>query len=321
MSQAVQRTLAARMTIDPEKASKTIEDFLLRKLNEAKAGGILLGLSGGLDSATAAVLAARAVGAENVFAQHLFDRDSQGKFLEYARGLAEKLRIHFEVRDITPLVEKAGACEPAVFGRKGTGGSLHRWVHRLSRHFYSLTHAGHPALSTLKRTGVVRNRFTRAVSRFLRKPVIQGFQTKHIVRRQVLEKEAAERGLLLIGAANRSEWLIGWFVKDGVDDLPIEPLLGLYKSQVYQLARFLDVPSEILAEPPSPDMFQGLSDETMIGCSWEKTDRVLCVLMNGLDKALALAEGVTADEFHRIRTRHELSSAKREGLHDYPSIE
>lgn len=310
MSQAVQRTLAARMTIDPEKASKTIEDFLLRKLNEAKAGGILLGLSGGLDSATAAVLAARAVGAEKVFAQHLFDRDSQGKFLGYARGLAETLRIHFEVRDITPLVEKAGA-----------GGGLHRWAQRLSRHFYSLTHAGHPALATLKRTGVSRNRFARSIFKLVRKPVIQGFQTKHIVRRQVLEKEAAERGLLLIGAANRSEWLIGWFVKDGVDDLPIEPLLGLYKSQVYQLARFLDVPSEILAEPPSPDMFQGLSDETMIGCSWEKTDRVLCVLMNGLDKALALAEDVTADEFHRIRTRHELSSAKREGLHDYPSIE
>ena len=320
-SLAGRRSIAVMMAIDPEKVSNTIVNFLIEKLNDQRASGILIGLSGGIDSAIVTTLALRAVGAKNVFTFHLFDRDSQRKFLEHARGLAEKLGVHFEIRDITLLVEKTGTYELPVLGRVAILRGLNPLIIRLFQVFYYLMHRGHLGTSIMNRTTIARSRVIRKISSAIKYPIMRGFAIKHIVRRQVLEDYAAERNLLLVGAANRSEWLTGWFIKNGVDDLPIEPLVGLYKTQVYQLAHFLDIPSEIIDEPPSPDMFKGLSDESMIGASWEKIDRVLYSLMKGLDEEVALAEGVTAEEFYRIKMRHELTHPKREGNHHFPSIQ
>jgi NAD+ synthase len=321
LSLACQRSIATRMAIDPGKVSNTIINFLIEKLNDQRANGILIGLSGGIDSAVLTTIALRAVGPKHVFTLHLFDRDSQSKFLEHAKGLADKLGIHFEIRDITSLVEETGIYEWPVSGRIAILRGLNPLIIRLCKVFYYLMHRGHLGASMMNHTTVARSRIIRKLSSAIRFPIMRGFAIKHIVRRQVLEDYAAERNLLLVGAANRSEWLTGWFIKSGVDDLPIEPLHGLYKTQVYRLAYFLDVPSEIIDEPPSPDMFKGFSDETMIGASWEKIDRVLYILMKGLDKEIALVEGVTAGEFYRIKMRYELSHPKREGIRHYPSIQ
>src|SRR4030042_6464877 len=110
-SLAGRRSIAVMMAIDPEKVSNTIVNFLIEKLNDQRASGILIGLSGGIDSAVVTMLALRAVGPKNVFTLHLFDRDSQSRFLEHAKGLADKLGIHFEIRDITSLEEEAGIYE------------------------------------------------------------------------------------------------------------------------------------------------------------------------------------------------------------------
>jgi len=94
-----------------------------------------------------------------------------------------------------------------------------------------------------------------------------------------------EKNLLCLGTANRSESFVGWFIKDGIDDFPIEAILGLYKNQVYQLARFLKVSEEILKEAPSPDMYKGMGDEDLIGYSFQKIDRVAYVLEHGLRRS------------------------------------
>jgi NAD+ synthase len=316
-----QGSIAVRMAIDPEKVSNTIINFLIEKLNNQKASGILIGLSGGIDSAVVTALASRAVSPKNVFTLHLFDRDSQSKFLEHAKGLADKLGIHFEIRDITPLVKETDTYDWPVSGRVAILKGLNLLIIRLFQVFYYLMYRGNLITSIMNRTTTARSRIIKKLYSAIRYPMLRSFAIKHIVRRRVLEDYAAERNLLLVGAANRSEWLTGWFAKNGVDDLPIEPLLGLYKTQVYQLAHFLDVPSGIIDELPSPDMFKGLSDESLIGASWENIDRVLYILMKRIDERVAFAEGVTAEEFYRIKMRHELTHLKREGIHHYPSIQ
>jgi NAD+ synthase len=318
---ASQGSITLRMAIDPQKVSNIIMNFLFEKVKEQKAAGILFGLSGGIDSATVTALAVGAIGSKNVFTLHLFDRDSQKKFLEHAKGLADRLGIHLELRDITFLVQEKGTCNWPVSGRMAILRGLNPFIISLFRNLYYLMHRDHLITSLMTRPAIARNRITRKLSSAIRHPVMRSGTIKQTVRRQVLEVYAAERNLLLVGAANRSEWLTGWFIKNGVDDLPIEPLLGLYKNQVYQLARFLAIPSEIIDEPPSPDIFKGLSDESMIGFSWDKIDKVLYVLMKELDKEVALSEGVTDEEFHRIRMLYELSHPKREGVHRYPSIQ
>ena len=107
-------TLAELMALDCGKVSNTIVDFIRRKVAEEKREGIVLGLSGGIDSAVAAILVVRAVGPNNVYALHLFDRQSDRKFRQYANGIATMLRINFEVRDITASVRALGTYQPFI---------------------------------------------------------------------------------------------------------------------------------------------------------------------------------------------------------------
>ena len=84
---------------------------------------------------------------------------------------------------------------------------------------------------------------------------------------------------LVVGAANKSEYQIGYFVKHGCDDATdIMPLLNLYKTQVRALARYLEIPSRIIEKPPSPDILPGITDEEAIGISYEKLDLILLAL-------------------------------------------
>jgi len=88
---------------------------------------------------------------------------------------------------------------------------------------------------------------------------------------------------LVVGAANKSEYRIGYFVKHGCDDASdIMPLLNLYKTQVRELAQYLNIPARIIEKPPSSDMIPGLADdEEVIGISYEKMDLILMALEKG----------------------------------------
>ena len=88
---------------------------------------------------------------------------------------------------------------------------------------------------------------------------------------------------LVVGAANKSEYRIGYFVKHGCDEASdIMPLLNLYKTQVRELAQYLNIPARIIEKPPSPDMMPGFTDdEEVIGISYEKMDLILMALEKG----------------------------------------
>ena len=77
-----------------------------------------MGISGGVDSAVASFLAVRAMGdPKKVYGLHLYDRDSQRKFREYAERLAGELGVNFEVRDISPTIKEKGTYDPLVMMR------------------------------------------------------------------------------------------------------------------------------------------------------------------------------------------------------------
>jgi NAD+ synthase len=320
MAEIMPEKIIDRLTINPESVLTLIREFILRKYEEHEVNGIVLGLSGGLDSAVVAFIAAKTIDPTKVHTLHLFDRDSQPRFLEYAKTLVESLNIQFEVRDITSLVDemvgqiRSDSRIGTLLGRLGVR-PLTRY---LSRRIYFFTRRAYHLVLILKRFGIdfpspIKRMYSTMVN-----PTTSGFGPKHIIRRHVLEEYAAENNLLLLGAANRSEALIGHFVEGGVDDLPIEPIMGLYKNQVYHLAHFLGIPSEIIDEPPSPDMMAGITDESMIGLPWEKIDRILFVLENGFDRTVALEDGISSAEFDKVRLRYLNAKNKQGEQHEYP---
>ncbi|GAH74106.1 unnamed protein product, partial [marine sediment metagenome] len=113
---AAQESLMDRMIIDCEKVVNVIVDFIRKRVEEEKKDGVVLGLSGGLDSTTVAILTTKAVGPEKVHALYLPDRDSQERFGVYSQKVAEKLGINFEVKNISKSVKEQGVYKPPIMG-------------------------------------------------------------------------------------------------------------------------------------------------------------------------------------------------------------
>ncbi len=312
-------SLMDKMVIDCDQVTQVIVNYIRKKVAEAKCEGVLIGLSGGVDSTVLAFILAKAMDdPSKVHSLHLYDRDSQKKFRKYAENVANMLGINFEEIEITSTLKEQGIYKPLIMRIVPYSTLVNKLILISNKIASPLLYGESPFVVTLKRMnpkemnlGFVAN---------IAKTIEEGFNARHILRRKILENYAKEKSLLLVGAANRSESFVGWFVKDGVDDLPIEILLGLYKNQVRQLGRYLGVPDYILNEAPSPDMFKGIGDEECFGHKYEIVDKVAYVHEQGLDADVAQKDGVSRKEYFQIMKLHDLSSWKRESEHDYPVI-
>ncbi len=96
---------------------------------------------------------------------------------------------------------------------------------------------------------------------------------------------------LVIGTSNKTELLLGYSTQWGDSAHALNPLGDLYKCQVYQLARHLDLPRRIIDKPPSADLYEGQTDEGELGFTYDEADRLL-VLM--IDKRYSLEELLAA---------------------------
>lgn len=91
---------------------------------------------------------------------------------------------------------------------------------------------------------------------------------------------AKSKDALVVGTENKSEHYLGYFTRFGDQASDIEPLATLYKTQVRQMARELNLPEIFLEKKPSADLWQGQSDETELGFSYELADQVLAYLID-----------------------------------------
>jgi len=80
---------------------------------------------------------------------------------------------------------------------------------------------------------------------------------------------------LVVGTGNKSELTIGYFTKYGDGGADILPLGNLLKSQVKELAEYLDIPKKIINKPPSAGLWEGQTDEQEIGISYDQLDKYL----------------------------------------------
>ncbi len=86
---------------------------------------------------------------------------------------------------------------------------------------------------------------------------------------------ANQLGYIVVGSGNRSELTVGYFAKYGDGGVDILPLGNLVKSQVRELARFLGIPAAIIDKPPSAGLWEGQTDETEMGVSYEALDNFI----------------------------------------------
>ena len=86
---------------------------------------------------------------------------------------------------------------------------------------------------------------------------------------------AKQLNCLVLGTENKTEYLLGYFTRFGDEASDIEPIQHLYKTQVYELAKYLKVPEEIIKATPSAGLWSGQTDEGEFGFSYQEADPVL----------------------------------------------
>lgn len=142
--------------------------------------------------------------------------------------------------------------------------------------------------------------------------------------RKMLEYYHADRlNYAVAGTPNRLEYDQGFFVKNGDGAADIKPIAHLYKSQVYQIAEYLEIPEEIRKRPPSTDTYslaQG-QDEFYFSLPYDKMDLCLCGKNNGFSvETVAKAVDLTPEQVQRVFDDIDTKRATTRYLHLSPLL-
>jgi NAD+ synthetase len=145
-------------------------------------------------------------------------------------------------------------------------------------------------------------------------PDIDGRRKGNIMARMrmiILFDYSQKLGMLPIGTGNKTERLFGYFTWHADDSPPVNPLGDLFKTQVWQLARALGVPSVIVDKPASADLIVGQTDEADFGISYPQADRILQFLVQGYGVKRLTAMGFPPEEVALVKQRLNSTHWKR----------
>lgn len=137
------------------------------------------------------------------------------------------------------------------------------------------------------------------------------------VRMTLLFDQAKKRSALVVGTENKTEHLLGYFTRFGDEASDVEPLRNLYKTQVYQLAKQLGVPEQILSKKPTAGLWEGQTDEGEFGFSYAVADQVLTLLY---DEKKTIAEVVATGFAKEVVEKVQARVAKNSFKHHLPIL-
>jgi len=131
------------------------------------------------------------------------------------------------------------------------------------------------------------------------------------MRMLTLFDQSAKLGALPIGTGNKTERLMGYFTWHADDTPPVNPIGDLFKTQVWALARYLNVPVQVIDKAPSADLEANQTDESDLGITYAKADGILSLILAGYRDATIAIRGFTAQEVALVRQRVDSTHWKR----------
>jgi NAD+ synthase len=271
------------LRIDPASEADRIAGFLRDLvLARFRKRGLIVAISGGVDSAVTAALAVRSLGGKRVFGLLMPERESDADTHRFARLMVESLGIEYACEDITSLLEAAGC-----YRRRNEA------IQKLIPDYTSdckcklvlppVTHddgfrifyvvVQYPDGKTMEKR--------LDMGSYLE--IVAATSFKQRCRKMNEYYHADRLNYAVAGTPNRLEYDQGFFVKLGDGAADVKPIAHLYKTQVYELARFLKVPEEICRRGPTTDTYSmpQSQEEFYFSLPYEKMDIILYGLNHG----------------------------------------
>jgi NAD+ synthase len=314
---------ADALSLDPARETERIAAAVRQQVGgELRRKGVVLGLSGGIDSSVAAALCVRALGPDRVFGLFMPERESSADSLGLGRLLAAELKIRAELEDITPVLEAAGCYRRrdeavrSVFPEFGPGCKCKIVLPDLlaggSYRVFSVviqSPSGRPSRERLPLEAYQQ--------------VVAATSFKQRVRKMMEYYHADRLRYAVVGTPNRLEYDQGFFVKNGDGAADLKPIAHLYKTQVYQLAESLAIPEVIRTRPPTTDTYslEQSQEEFFFSLPYDKLD--FCLYARDHDvpcEQAAAAIGLTPEQVARVYRDIDAKRKAAKYLHARPLL-
>jgi NAD+ synthase len=283
---------------EADRIARWIVDTLVKRLHRR---GLVVAISGGIDSSVCAALAVRAVGPAKVFGLLMPERDSSGFSTERGLLLARHLGIAHEVFDIAPALEALGCYrhrDEAI--QRVFPAYTAQWKNKIviaggterGINFFKLVVAEPDG--TLHETRLPLREYLQ---------IVAATNFKQRVRKTMDYFHADRLNYAVVGTPNRLEYDQGFFVKVGDGAADLKPIAHLYKTQVYAMARALDLPGTICSATPTTDTYtlpQG-QDEFYFALPYAQMDLALWSLNHGVAaEALGMVLGLSTQRATQV---------------------
>jgi len=296
-----------------------IRDIVLHRLNRK---GVVVALSGGIDSSVVAVLCLKALGNARVLGLMLPEADSSPDSLRFANLLAQSMGIRTHVEDIAGILAAAGC-----YQRRDE--AIRKVIPEYTAGYKckivlpdQVNGTPYPIFSVVVQSPLgERTKARLSLDSYLGVVAATNFKQR---TRKMMEYYYADRfNFAVAGTPNRLEYDQGFFVKNGDGAADLKPIAHLYKTQVYQLAAYLGIPEEIQKRPPTTDTYplDQSQEEFYFPLPYDRMD--LCLYAKNQDvqpEEVAPVIGLTAEQVARVYRVIDATRSATRYLHRPPVL-
>lgn len=236
-----------------ENIALKLRDFIRYQVTGFKKKGVVIGVSGGIDSAVVLTLCVQELGKENVYGLLLPEEESAPSSKTLGAEICESLGVLYEEVPISPILRSLNIYDQKEQIIKRTCPEYDAKIHKTSLVLPDFLNQGLlnvPYIQLIKDGEAVARHRLRA-NDYLE---LVGLQNVKQRSRMIVQYMYAEKlNYAVCGTTNKTELVLGQFVKYGDGGVDLEPLADCYKIQVYALAKLLNINEEIIKRPPSAD--------------------------------------------------------------------
>jgi NAD+ synthase len=291
-----------------------IRDIVLQRLNRK---GVVIAISGGIDSSVVAALCFKALGTSRVLGLMLPEADSSPDSLRFANLLAQSLGLRTHIEDIAGILTAAGC-----YQRRDD--AIRKVIPQYTEAYKckivlpdQVNGSAYPIFSVVVESPLGERTKARLTLDSYR-GVLAATNFKQRTRKMMEYYYADLFDYAVAGTPNRLEYDQGFFVKNGDGAADLKPIAHLYKTQVYQLATYLGIPQEIQKRPPTTDTYplEQSQEEFYFPLPYDRMDLCLYAKNHGLlPEEIASVMELTPEQVARVYRVIDATRAATRYLH------